>query len=775
MDRYTHESVINLSDHQLTLAEISLLAKGLSFCPTPGEPMMGNLREDLDKFHLSLKRTAFFASLRDFNSTNANDTDTSILDSQATEEDWHDASVAFKHPKFKRPSTFDPDANSPTLGSFIDANQYDLAQSQCRAPHVQNLTKEEKSAIRQLSSNHDIVIKPADKGSGIVIMNTPDYLAEGHRQLSDPKYYMKVQEDQTGYFNSEVGYTVDQMVNNGEIDTKCAEYLFNDNPRTSLFYMLPKIHKGKIPPPGRPIVSAIDSPTDKISQFVDFFLQESVALSRSYIRDSQHFVKVIDQQELLHPSHLLVTLDVTSLYTNIPNTEGCFAATRALTKSRPGAQHPTNQSLVNLTKLVLSKNAFAFNNEFYVQTGGTAMGTKMAPSYANIFMSSFEDKFVYTYPLQATIWLRYIDDIFMIWPHGEDELNKFVTHLNSCHNTIKFTTEVSKSHTNFLDTTVFVAENRSLKTRLYCKPTDTHDYLLYNSCHPAHCKEGIPYSQFLRIRRICTDIADFEISASMLTSHFTRRKYPDRIITDAIERARSQDRHSLLYNTNVRNDNSEKRFYIIDTYNPSNPNLKCIIKNNWGLLAKSIATRDLHSKKVIFGHRRPKNLKDLLVRARLPSPSKRTNLGQSGRISKCPDGPNCEYCTRLDMTGRITSKNRNRTYTSKYNIDCAGSNVIYCIHCTRCGEQYVGQTKRESRERFYEHFLAIRQNSRRHSVSRHFNSHDHQGLKDVKLYIVDFIHKHPENKATLPLRLHIEKQWIHRLRTIAPYGLNIKD
>ena len=65
------------------------------------------------------------------------------------------------------------------------------------------------------------------------------------------------------------------------------------------------------------------------------------------------------------------------------------------------------------------------------QVNVTAMGTRVAPTYANIFMSDFEQKFVYTYRLQPEVWLRYIDDVFMLWLHGATELEKFLEYLNS--------------------------------------------------------------------------------------------------------------------------------------------------------------------------------------------------------------------------------------------------------------------------------------------------------------------------------------------------------
>ncbi|KAJ8017586.1 hypothetical protein HOLleu_44904 [Holothuria leucospilota] len=129
------------------------------------------------------------------------------------------------------------------------------------------------------------------------------------------------------------------------------------------------------------------------------------------------------------------------------------------------------------------------------------MGTKMAPSFANLFMGNLEKEFLSRQILKPQIWLRFIDDIFMIWPHGEDSLKIFVENINSFHSTIKFTADSSRVSVHFLDTTVTI-ENGSLKTDLFNKPTDKHNYLLPSSCHPPHCTKNIPYSQALRIKRL---------------------------------------------------------------------------------------------------------------------------------------------------------------------------------------------------------------------------------------------------------------------------------
>ena len=86
---------------------------------------------------------------------------------------------------------------------------------------------------------------------------------------------------------------------------------------------------------------------------------------------------------------------------------------------------------------------FTFNGDHYLQTGGTAMGTSLAPNYANLFMDRFETKALAGFPQKPLTWKRFIDDIFLVWTHGEKSLKNFIDYLNSLHDTIKFTHEMS--------------------------------------------------------------------------------------------------------------------------------------------------------------------------------------------------------------------------------------------------------------------------------------------------------------------------------------------
>ena len=144
---------------------------------------------------------------------------------------------------------------------------------------------------------------------------------------------------------------------------------------------------------------------------------------------------------------------------------------RALEINRRGLMKPSNLTIIKMLEMVLKKNNFQFNGKNYLQIGRTAIGTKAAPSLTVIYLGDFEDKYVYTYEKQPLIYLRYIDDIFLLWQHRKPELDLFLHHLNSRVDTLNFTTDLSDSEIAFLDVKVKIRENK-IETDLYSKPTD---------------------------------------------------------------------------------------------------------------------------------------------------------------------------------------------------------------------------------------------------------------------------------------------------------------
>ena len=273
------------------------------------------------------------------------------------------------------------------------------------------------------------------------------------------------------------------------------------------------------------------------------------------------------------------------MYTNIPHDQGIQSVSKCLDKS---SHTISKDHILEMLNFVLTCNNFEFAGKNYLQINGTAMGTRVAPTYANIFMSDFEEEHVY--PLQGIkLWLRFIDDIFMIFRGSEKDLDSFKVHLNTVHPTIKFTFETSKSMVNFLD--VYVCRHGTkLITDLYTKPTDSHSYLFYDSCHPKSTINSIPYSQFLRLRRNCTNWVDFVRHSTQLFGHLSLRGYPFQLLKDSCLKANLLKRDDLLQGKDsIAND--EKKLFLIVDYNPTNPNIMKLLKDLWPLVPELFSKR----------------------------------------------------------------------------------------------------------------------------------------------------------------------------------------
>ena len=209
-------------------------------------------------------------------------------------------------------------------------------------------------------------------------------------------------------------------------------------------------------------------------------------------------------------------MDVTSLYTNIPSygESGGIQSFEKFLNTRTTEEKilmPT-EFLIECLKLVLNGNIFTFNEELYIQKIGTAMGTRLAPTYACLFMGSLEEEFLQEkwFGVQPKMFKRYIDDLFFLWDGSIEDLELFIFELNHHHNHIKFTANynLETKEVPFLDMKVRIDDNGFIQTDLHTKDTARVQYLLPSSSHPAHITRNIPYSLGYRLLRICSNPND---------------------------------------------------------------------------------------------------------------------------------------------------------------------------------------------------------------------------------------------------------------------------
>ena len=175
-----------------------------------------------------------------------------------------------------------------------------------------------------------------------------------------------------------------------------------------------------------------------IQRFCVNQVKEQVKSLPSFIEDTPDVLRTfnkLNDDANLPPGAKPISLDLKSMYTNIPIDEGLDAFREALEK-----RNDKTDFVLKLIELV--KNILIFNEELWLQLLGTCMGTRVAPAYANLFMGVLEEKMIRNCPPHLRpflhTWKRYIDDIFLIWLGSWTEFEEFFTFLNSYHPTIKF-------------------------------------------------------------------------------------------------------------------------------------------------------------------------------------------------------------------------------------------------------------------------------------------------------------------------------------------------
>jgi len=508
------ENVVNISSVELSEEQVHVLSLGDKFCPTPRSLDQAQLLLDV---HEGCRRIR----LREYFSDQVHENDTVIS-------------------KFYKKTYWEP-----PCGRDVFVDSYCERITKLTKEHAttntakNNLTRRDRRALaelRQLVLDRKIRISPADKGGAIVVQDVSQYIQEAERQLADHTHYKKCDRDPTPQITTLSNNLIKVLHQEKHIDDNTFKWakLDHANIKTHYFHLLPKIHKDLQVPPGRPIVSGIGGPTETLSKLVDFWLRPLTTTLPSFVQDSTHMLRILDSWNATYaPFNVntrLVTLDVTSLYTNIPHEDMEEALLHFMIKHE-SATRPPSDTVIKAARHVLANNYFLFEGQCYKQIQGTAMGTPMAPTGANLFMGLFEERLLADCPwtVSPDRWKRYLDDIFLLWTDSDDDLNSFFTWLNSRHSSIQFTMNNSSTTISFLDLQIHMKDG-FLCSDLFQKPTDSHSYLHFSSCHPLHCRVNIPFGQFLRLRRVCSSQATCDKRCKELFRYFRSRGYPTKTI-----------------------------------------------------------------------------------------------------------------------------------------------------------------------------------------------------------------------------------------------------
>ena len=348
-----------------------------------------------------------------------------------------------------------------------------------------NITKKLNRTKSFLKTHKDLKILVSDKSNKTVIMHTHDYNNKMSNLLQDSSTYKQIKNDPTNAYQKNNNELITKWENKMYISPDTAKKLKIQNSQPPKIYGLPKLHKENIPL--RPIVSCIQSPFENLSKFLKNNIQNIVNSNKYYIKDSTDFKSKIKNINI-PDNYILISLDVISLYTNIPINLTKNILTKKWEKIKQYTDLPLNEFL-NAVELTLNSTYFVHNENFFKQIEGCAMGASISSVIAQLVLEDLEETVLKTLNFELPFFFRYVDDCITAIP--PNQYNSILKEFNSYHPKLQFTIEKeTENKINFLDLTLHHQKNK-IVTEWFTKKTWSSRYLHFNSQHPISQKKTV--------------------------------------------------------------------------------------------------------------------------------------------------------------------------------------------------------------------------------------------------------------------------------------------
>lgn len=429
------------------------------------------------------------------------------------------------------------------------------------------------STLISLRNRTDLVFKPADKNLGITVMTYEHYRSLVLEHLLDTSTYKplpledvdnskspaqqmhvkkayarlrRVLSEHKRLYASTFGTRlVDQLPQSlSKLARSLLQLSSSDSLRSAgKFYILPKLHKPKLS--SRPIASCINTLTYHASKYLDNVLQPIMKSLPTICLSTWEALVKIDQLHSLPDSTCIVTADVKNLYPSIPINFGITCMKDILT-NHPLLNPGDLNFVLDLLRWVLENNYIAFENQTYLQISGTAMGTPVAVSYANIVLHCIERKCLSPISGSVILYLRYIDDLFIVMSSTQAG-QQFITAFNGMNPSIQLDAVNIGTAGIFLDMDLsFSALQRKITVKSYQKPTNKYLYLPPTSAHRMHIFSNFIYNELVRYRLLNSNITDYLWMVSTFKIRLKRRGYSEDFLAPIFNNL-PVDRNFLLH------------------------------------------------------------------------------------------------------------------------------------------------------------------------------------------------------------------------------------
>ena len=363
--------------------------------------------------------------------------------------------------------------------------------------------------------------------------------------LNDETKFLKIKFNSKLTRNKELRYLLDteanikscldELLEGGYITKDDYKFMKPVGSKPGVMYGLCKVHKDKqgSSPPFRPILSAIGTSTYKLAKFLVPVLKD-YTINEHSINDSFSFASdVLKQDASLH----MATFDVKSLFTNVPLDETIDICINKLYTGKKKVKGLLKRHFKELLNLSTKSSCFLFNDNYYRQIDGVAMGSPLGPTLANVFLSHYESMWLENCPKQfrPVYYKRYVDDVFLLFNDQKDVL-KFQCYLNSRHRSIEFSKEEERDGIiSFLDVNITKAEGKFV-TSIYRKETFSGVYSNYSSFIPREYKSGLLNTLLYRAYAISSSYVIFHAEIQKLKGILVKNAFPLYFIDNSIRK-----------------------------------------------------------------------------------------------------------------------------------------------------------------------------------------------------------------------------------------------
>lgn len=404
----------------------------------------------------------------------------------------------------------------------------------------------------------------SDKNLGLVALSTLDYHKLAINHLSDKLTYRNlgpIDELPPSFISDIVNKCYNDLIQLSKginLTHQEKKYISTIQSTIPAFHIIPKLHK--TPLAGRPIVGAVNWVTTPFSTLLDIKIQHFLSEHTSIVKDTNDLTQRWKRQPFDPKTEWLVSLDVTSLYTNI------------ITEDLTSIVQDLDPILGKMLNIIMKNNYFEYHEQFFHQIEGLAMGTNCAVSVANLYMAVLIDSKLMNLP-SIRLYSRYIDDICFIFKGSKQELDDLILFSNSLHNKLQFTYVASKIELDVLDVTFF-STDLHLEFKTFQKPVNKYLYLPYFSNHPPSTIRGFIKGELIRYSRT-NSLYPYELAMrSLFYDRLLARGYPKAYLNSIF-----YDSPTSSSPLNTTSDSSKAFFVLSYIKSPKTKKIRSYINN----------------------------------------------------------------------------------------------------------------------------------------------------------------------------------------------------